>query len=268
MLKAFLERRSVEGVIIGGGSPCQGNSSLNRHRKGLGDTRSHQPSELIRNVREIEEMEIARGLKIRYFLENVASSPRSVIKHYNSLMEAVPARVQASQFGWVHRNRLFWLGAMQDFSHTRMLARIGFLQRDLWWDLVIELPKPIPSQLHMEKGFTLKIDPKANIQDQKLPRMFTFTREFPHPLDSDQAGTAQAVARFEQDVSRSSPMRTSRLPGARRSGAHSPLQSAPSFMAYHQTQCPRQHFVVLQRISVLKSATVGSGTASIFLLWS
>ena len=44
MLNAFLKRRSVEGVIIGGGSPCQGNSSLNRHRRGLGDTRSHQPS--------------------------------------------------------------------------------------------------------------------------------------------------------------------------------------------------------------------------------
>ena len=54
-------------------------------------------------------------------------------------------------------------------------------------------------------------------------------------------------------------MRTSRLPDARRSGAHSPLRSAPSFMAYHQTQCPRQHFVVFQRISVLKSAIVGSG---------
>ena len=102
MLSAFLKRRSVEGVIIGGGSPCQ---------------------------------------------ENVASSPRSVIKHYNSIMR---------------------------------------------WDLVIELPKPIP----------LKIHPKANIQDQKLPRMFTFAREFPHPLDGDQSGTAQAVTRFEQDARR------------------------------------------------------------------
>ena len=57
MLNAFLKRRSVEGVIIGGGSPCQGNSSLNRHRRGLGDTRSHQPSELIRIVHEIEELD-------------------------------------------------------------------------------------------------------------------------------------------------------------------------------------------------------------------
>ena len=153
-------------------------------------------------MREIEELEVSRGLKIRYFLENVASSPRSVIKHHNSIMEAVPVRVQASQFGWVHRNRLFWLGAMQDFNQTRMPAGIGFLRQPLWWDLVIELPKPIPAQLHMEKGFTLKIDPKANIQDQKLPRTFTFTREFPHPLDGDQSGTAQAVTRFEQDARR------------------------------------------------------------------
>ena len=32
--------------------------------------------------------------------------------------------------------------------------------------------------------------------------MFTFTREFPHPLDGDQSGTAQAVTRFEQDARR------------------------------------------------------------------
>ena len=37
MLTDFLQRHKVEGVIIGGGSPCQGNSVLNRHRCGLGE---------------------------------------------------------------------------------------------------------------------------------------------------------------------------------------------------------------------------------------
>ena len=37
----ILRPRTVEGVIIGGGSPCQGNSFLNRRRRGLDDARSH-----------------------------------------------------------------------------------------------------------------------------------------------------------------------------------------------------------------------------------
>ena len=184
-------------------------------------------------------------------------------------MEAVPVRIQASQFGWVHRNRLFWLGAMRDFSQTRMPAGIGFLQQPLWWDLVIELPKPIPAQLHMEKGFTLKIDPKANIQDQKLPRMFTFTREFPHPLDGDQSGTAQAVTRFEQDARRFPVEAYEDFSlAAMRSGGLSRPPNALWCMDYLQMRYPQQPCKAFLRIGELKYATAGSETASTFRLWS
>ena len=50
----MLVRRSFRGVLLGGGSPCQGNSALNRRRKGLADTRSQQPLELQRLVSEFE----------------------------------------------------------------------------------------------------------------------------------------------------------------------------------------------------------------------
>ena len=125
MLVEILQRRTVEGVVIGGGSPCQGNSALNRHRRGLGDVRSHQPSQLARIAEEVANLEESFGLRIRTFLENVASSPRSVIKHYNQLLEAKPLRIQASQFGWVHRNRFYWRGAKDDFSQVRRPAGIG-----------------------------------------------------------------------------------------------------------------------------------------------
>ena len=46
------------------------------------------------------------------------------------------------------------------------------------------------------------IDPKANLTNQTLPRMFTFTRECHHPLDHDHNASAQAVARFMQDSCR------------------------------------------------------------------
>ena len=43
---AALKRREYRAIIIGGGSPCQGNSALNKHREGLGDPRSQQSQQL------------------------------------------------------------------------------------------------------------------------------------------------------------------------------------------------------------------------------
>lgn len=40
----FLQRRNIRGILMGGGSPCQGNSSLNLRRKSLEDPRSHSSS--------------------------------------------------------------------------------------------------------------------------------------------------------------------------------------------------------------------------------
>ena len=48
MFRPFLQRRQVRRIILGGGSPCQGNSALNPGRKGLGDVRSQQLQELVR----------------------------------------------------------------------------------------------------------------------------------------------------------------------------------------------------------------------------
>ena len=102
-------------------------------------------------------------------------------------------------FGWVQRNRLYWLGAKEDFSHVRWPAGVAVRETEMFWDLIVELAKPVPSQVVLERGFTLRIDPKANLQDQRLQRVFTFTREFHHPLDSVNTGSAQAVARFDAD---------------------------------------------------------------------
>ena len=46
MLHKVISRRSFAAIVIGGGSPCQGNSSLNIHRRGLEDPRSQQPRHL------------------------------------------------------------------------------------------------------------------------------------------------------------------------------------------------------------------------------
>ena len=46
MTEDIMKKRSIQAIVVGGGSLCQGNTSLNKSRKGLGDPRSLQPKEL------------------------------------------------------------------------------------------------------------------------------------------------------------------------------------------------------------------------------
>ena len=86
MFRPFLQRRQVRGIILGGGSPCQGNSILNTGRKGLADTRSQQPQELVRIRQELQDLPECATLEIVTFLENVASMPREVMDQYTAWM--------------------------------------------------------------------------------------------------------------------------------------------------------------------------------------
>ena len=80
----MLVRRAFWGVLLGGGSPCQGNSALNRRRRGLDDMRSQQPLELQRLVYEFEQLPACQGMEIVAFLENVASMPNQVQQAYEA----------------------------------------------------------------------------------------------------------------------------------------------------------------------------------------
>ena len=110
-LRPFLQRRQVRGIILGGGSPCQGNSSLNRGRKGLRDPRSQQPSHLQRIRDEIMALPEAGHCEIITFLENVASMPQTVCDQYSAWLGTQPVLIDAAGCGWVHRRRLYWLAS-------------------------------------------------------------------------------------------------------------------------------------------------------------
>ena len=84
MVAGIMKKRSIQAIIVGGGSPCQGNTSLNKGRKGLDDPRSLQPNELIRIKREL--MTAYPRTPVLSFLENVASSPEPVKNEYDRLM--------------------------------------------------------------------------------------------------------------------------------------------------------------------------------------
>ena len=63
MFHEVIRRRNIRGFITGGGSPCQGNSSLNKDRRGLLDPRSQMPTELRRLLREIASDSITNKIR-------------------------------------------------------------------------------------------------------------------------------------------------------------------------------------------------------------
>ena len=115
-LRAFLQRRTIRGILVGGGSPCQADSSLNKGRKGLADLRSIQPQLLARLVDDLSTEPLCKNIEIVAFLENVKSMPSQVLQQCNKWMKSSPVAVNAASCGWTQRNRLFWLR-----SHRRGL---------------------------------------------------------------------------------------------------------------------------------------------------
>ena len=98
-------------MIAGGGSPCQPNTSLNMGRRGLHDERALQPFELVRiiaDIRDLPEVKEQR-LPVLGWLENTASSPPEVVSAYSEALHAIPLEMDAADYGWTGRRRLFWI---------------------------------------------------------------------------------------------------------------------------------------------------------------
>ena len=211
-IRAMLQRRSVTAILIGGGSPCQGNSKLNRKRRNLDDPRSQQPLELRRIFDETSALEEVQksSITVLLWLENVASATEETKQAYDEWLGASRVRIDAKYFGWVARNRCFW-GRSQtktlvdaDLGTCRDATVIG--QGSIEPELRYSAAKPIPRILDIEDGFTLGIKPKAVMQTGE-GALFPFTREFWHPRDQgiERRVSAGALARWESDLRRFPP---------------------------------------------------------------
>eukprot|EP00435_Cladocopium_sp_Y103_P038596 s1483_g10.t1 len=153
---ALLRRRTFRGVILGGGSPCQGNTSLNLKRRGLGDPRSQQPLHLHRLVREFEALPEMQHVELVAFLENVGSMTPAVRQEYSAWLGASPIIIEAAACGWVRRRRLYWL-------KSRSTEVSPSLQAPPCWDWVpaegsvpelrYTAEKPLPSKCFFSQGF-------------------------------------------------------------------------------------------------------------------
>ena len=80
----ILDKRGIKAVLVGGGSPCQANTSLNRQRCKT-DMRSMQPQEISRIAQDMKAAYPA--IPVLTFLENVASMPAATADAYTELMD-------------------------------------------------------------------------------------------------------------------------------------------------------------------------------------
>ena len=167
-LRPLLKRREVAGVLVGGGSPCQGNSALNEKRRGLDDSRSHQPIELQRVADEIEALPEVKDRSIRVFrwLENVASAPEDVVDFYSSLLAFPDGKkcecflVKAQRYGYVSRSRLFW-GRTQSATLSNFDAYLPpdlkLLERGTMKELAYVGDKPVPRKVLEKTALSLRL---------------------------------------------------------------------------------------------------------------
>eukprot|EP00434_Breviolum_minutum_P017681 symbB.v1.2.015606.t1/scaffold1172.1/size134038/3 len=203
----ILQRRKPRGVLVGGGSPCQGNSGLNTRRRGLADPRSQQPLELQRLFREFDELPEMQDVELIGLLENVASMPNDVRDEYSAWLGCDPVLIEAGTCGWAHRRRLYWL-----FNRTKGLGPQCSIPSEWAWitggatpELRFVGKKPVPPRISWGQGYRPLFDAVTVIQQAGEGAFHPFTREFFHPDDRTQQSSPEAVARFYADARRFPP---------------------------------------------------------------
>lgn len=210
-LRAFIRRRSIRGILLGGGSPCQGNSVLNRTRQGLSDPRSQQPRFLAQLTADLAADPEFAHVEVVSFLENVGSMPPDVRHQYSTWMKSQPVRINAACCGWVQRNRLYWLCSRRRGLEANLRPPTSWSWRPPSEgppappELVYTGAKPVPPRILWEDGYHPMVDPLRVLEEQGKGAMHTFTREFYHPSDRTAQVTPMAAARFHQDHRRFPP---------------------------------------------------------------
>ena len=202
MVHGLITRRNIQAIIVGGGSPCQGNTSLNKGRKGLADERSQQPNELVRIKTEL--VAAYPNIPVLTFLENVASSPSEVKKEYDHLMGVTPIFINAGIFGWVSRKRLYWAAGPNGENvgwNDRALPENVTMTRESDRTVLHYDGKPIPRHIRTTDGYTWQIQPDRVVRDAGKGAMYPFTREFHHPDDGNREQW-EVVQRWKQDNKR------------------------------------------------------------------
>ena len=209
ILLPFVQKRSPRGIIVGGGTPCQPLSTLNRSRQGLRDPRAQAPAFLHDLVRDLRAHPKLTGIEVILFLENVASMDHKARDQFSHWAGSPPVCIRAADCGWTQRNRLYWLvGRSKALSPDSCEAPMDWSWDTGGAEAVPRLryvgSKPVPARVYFEDGFRLLQDPLLVMKGEAEP-VFTFSREFFHPTDNMRDVPAQACQRFFDDARRFPP---------------------------------------------------------------
>ena len=157
----------ITGVIVGGGSPCQGISRLSARRRHLEDPRSQLFFEAVRIFRRVEQLALERQIWCLKLLENVVADPED-IDLMSEKLRMRPVFIESGEVSRVRRPRMYWISA--PISEAPGLSIIERPKSD---QLKFEAPLE-PLEIFVNAG----CDWKAGSESADL-RFPTFTRSIP-----------------------------------------------------------------------------------------
>ena len=114
----------VDLVLVGAGSPCQDLSSLLYNRQGLLGERSR----LFFEVPRIIELLSHFFSCVHFFVENVFSMSPESRATFSSVLGVTPYLVDASNFTYCRRPRLFWCSWAISNAHAKLVDKGGYVE--------------------------------------------------------------------------------------------------------------------------------------------
>ena len=96
-----ISKADFQGILVAGGSPCQGNSRLNKNARGL----RHERTLLFRHIQRIADkariwlQKGDRGCPVYALLESLAHAPAEFTAEASASFKCRPLQIEAFDFG-------------------------------------------------------------------------------------------------------------------------------------------------------------------------
>ena len=204
VVAAVCKKRDVAGIILGGGAPCQPNSTQNTRSRGMADPRASLAQHIVRLRNEIAEA--LPNMQLISFLE--ATVGREEFRHWHEAEFGRPLAIEAGCFGYAKRARLYYglgpLGNVAGVPRARLPPIFELADRTMGDEgvrvrAIVWKAKPLPADVVIEGGFKLHFDPKAVAAAEGKGAMAPFTRDFPHGDLPQRRASADAQRRAAAD---------------------------------------------------------------------
>ena len=164
--KSLGKLHGITGIVVGGGSPCQGISKLSSERTHMQNVRSALFYEAVRVMDIVMKVANEAQVWVIKWLENVLADLKDVEEI--GAMKIRPVLVESSEISRVRRPRLYWFSP--GFTEN---DEVKVSQGPCYDRLHLEAPKE-PLEIFLNEGTSWP----AGERDEKM-RFPTFTRSIP-----------------------------------------------------------------------------------------